>query len=284
VVAGGDEAKAVEKVLDVHKTVENSGAKIAEIAGLDIADKLAEHQGEYVAGHLESAELIKVTANAFLALKISFSNSIAKLCDETGANITEVMAAVGSDKRIGRAFLNAGRGYGGGCFPKDVSGLISSALEHGVDMPIMTSAVDVNESMHGYILNKAELKVGPLADKKIAVLGLAFKPGTSDARKSPAVAIANQLAKIGAKVTAYDPEANKEATPELRRGIEVKDSLEKAINDTDIIFVATEWPEFKKFTSWKQHAPKLTAIVDCMNCLDDYRITDEELTLIGVGR
>src|SRR5690606_30976186 len=119
-------------------------------------------------------ELIKVTANAFLALKISFANTIAKLADSTNADVNEVMDAVGADRRIGRAFLNAGRGYGGGCFPKDVSGLIDSATKHGIDMQILRAATEVNETMSGYIVNKAKDVLGDLKDKKCAVLGLAF--------------------------------------------------------------------------------------------------------------
>src|SRR5690606_35944429 len=128
-------------------------------------------EGQYIKTNLESAELIKVTANAFLALKISFANSIAKLANEANADVVDVMDAVGADKRIGRAFLNAGRGFGGGCFPKDVSGLIASAAEHGVDMPIMSAVVDVNDSMPGYIANKAQSELGSLEGMKAAVLG-----------------------------------------------------------------------------------------------------------------
>lgn len=282
VVAGGDDKNAVTIVLDLHRSIESHAATIASIAGLDITDKLENHQGLYTPSGLESAELIKVTANAFLALKILFANSIAKLSDEVGANVVDVMDAVGADKRIGRSFLNAGRGYGGGCFPKDVSGLVASALEHGVDMPIMTAATEVNFSMPGYIINKVENKTGSLECRKIAVLGLSFKAGTSDARKSPAVAIANQLDKIGAKVSAYDPEAEEEAKEDLRPGVLVRAGLEKAIEGAEIIFVATDWPEFKN-TDWLSNVGKETVIVDCMNCLEN-SAAEKDYTYIGVGR
>src|SRR5690606_13069039 len=196
IVAGGLHEDANQKVLDLHRSVEEHSQEIAEISGITYdADKLAAHTGEYISTGLESAELIKVTSNAFLALKISFANSIAKLSDQTGADVDEVMTVVGSDARIGRAFFNAGRGYGGGCFPKDVSGLISSGLSYGIDLEIMQAAQDLNASMPGYIIEKLKQAFGgDLTGKKVAVLGLAFKSGTSDVRKSPGVALANILA------------------------------------------------------------------------------------------
>src|SRR5690606_18543443 len=136
VVVGGDDKQAVEDVLDIYRQLEANRDKIADLAGVD---KDPRH-GQYIATGLNSAELIKVTSNAFLALKISFANSIAVLADKVDADIVEVMDAVGADERIGRKFLNAGRGYGGGCFPKDVSGLIASGLENGVDLEIMQAA------------------------------------------------------------------------------------------------------------------------------------------------
>jgi UDPglucose 6-dehydrogenase len=285
VVAGGDDVKSVEKVLDAHKTVEKSALKIAKIAGLDIADKLTGHKGEYVSSQLESAELIKVTANAFLALKISFANSIAKLADHTGADINEVMDAVGADKRIGRAFLNAGRGYGGGCFPKDVSGLISSATEHGVDLQIMTAAADLNETMPGYIANKAQSVLGSLEGKKVAVLGLAFKAGTSDARRSPGVKLANILHHGGAEVSVYDPEANGEAKEDLRKGIIFSASAKQAAGNTDAVFVATDWPEFLEIDLLKlvkNMRGKL--FVDCMNAFTPAEVMLAGFRYVGVGR
>src|SRR5680860_286918 len=182
IVVGGKNKTAVKHILDIYRQLEKHRNKIAKIANVQIG----ENKGQYITTGLNSAELIKVTANAFLALKISFANSIAKLSDQVDADIVEVMDAVGADERIGRAFLNAGRGYGGGCFPKDVSGLISSAEKNGVAMDIMTSAQDVNSSMPDYIVDKLKtLLNGDMDGKSVAVLGLAFKGGTSDTRKSP---------------------------------------------------------------------------------------------------
>lgn len=283
IVAGSSNKKIVERVMDLYKTIEKQRDTIAKRAGITIP---AVEAGQYITTNRNSAELIKVTANAFLALKISFANSIAKLADHTDADVVEVMDAVGADRRIGRAFLNAGRGYGGGCFPKDVSGLIASANEHGVELPIMTAASDVNDSMPGYIAEKAQQALGDsLKFKKIAVLGLAFKAGTSDVRRSPGVRIANVLAQNEAQVTAYDPQANDEAAEDLQRGIHLCNSIEEAIANVDAVFVATEWPEFADLNiSTVKAAMDGTVIVDAVNLLDKARVEKAGLTYIGVGR
>ena len=263
----------MKQVLGLHRKVEEYAHTIVDLSKISI-DKAAidAKSGKYIPTSLSSAELIKVTANAFLALKISFANSIAKLSDQVGADINEVMDGVGHDRRIGRAFLNAGRGYGGGCFPKDVSGLIASAVEHGVDMPIMTAATDVNESMPGYIVNKVKERVRSLHGKKVAILGLAFKAGTSDARKSPAVTIANYFASEGAVVTATDPQAIEEAREELHSSISINPNLQDTLQEQDIIVIATDWPEYQKIEFGT------ATVVDCMN---SYQMTSN---YIGVGK
>lgn len=281
IVVGGENKDSVEKIISLYKVIERNRDSIAKIAGI----KSDNVRGKYISTNLDSSELIKVTANAFLALKISFANSIAKLADHTGADIVEVMDAVGADRRIGRAFLNAGRGYGGGCFPKDVSGLISSANEHGVEMPIMVAATDVNEGMVGYIANKAKTALGSIKGKKVAVLGLAFKAGTSDARRSPAVKLANILAKEGAAVLAYDPKANYEAREELSPKVKVKQTMDATISGVDVVFIATDWPEFKNL-NLKVTKKKMSGslFVDTMNCLDKENVINNGLQYIGVGR
>lgn len=282
IVAGGDDHESVERILSLYKDIEAHAQAIAAIATTIPVEELKDHTGSYIHTTLESAELIKVTANAFLALKISFANSIAKLCDETGADVVGVMDGIGSDRRIGRAFLNAGRGYGGGCFPKDVSGLITSALEYGVDMPIMTAATEVNESMAGYTVRKAERAIGSFKDVKATVLGLAFKAGTSDARKSPAVKIANLLVKAGAEVTAFDPEATEEAKEDLAGSIQTAHSVDEAVNQAEVIFITTDWPDFKDATNVLKNT-NAKILVDCMNCIDTNSLT-EGITYLGIGR
>lgn len=265
IVVGGSDKEAVKQVLDLYRAVEQNQKQIAELAGL----QPKETKGEYIAANLDSAELIKVTSNAFLALKISFANSIARLADKTDADVVEVMYAAGADPRIGRAFLNAGRGYGGGCFPKDVKGLISSAESFGVDLQIMKAADELNTQMPEYIVSKTEGKIGDFKDRKVAVLGLSFKAGTSDARKSPGVKIANLLAEAGGKVSAYDPEANGEAKEDLTDSVKLVESIQEAIKDAEVIFVATDWPQFKEINLGElKSAMTGSTLVDCMNMYD----------------
>ena len=286
VVVGGDN-KNTKPVIDLYKDIENNSKKISELSGILIDTKeIEENRGLYIETTLQSAELTKVTANAFLATKISFANSIAKLADATGADINEVMDIVGADKRIGRAFLNAGRGYGGGCFPKDVTGLISSAHEYGVDISLMDSVSSVNASMPGYVANKlaAEYR-GDLYGKSVAILGLAFKSGTSDARRSPAVAIANTLARKGVHVNAYDPQAIEEASQDLVRSVEICDSVNQAANGVDAAIVATHWPEFDNIDFDKLLASMNgNVFVDAMNSFDRKKLSDTGFKYVGIGR
>ncbi len=281
IVVGGDSQEANQTVLDVYRSVEKNRELLTKSAGI----KSGYMDGTYIETNLNGAELVKITANAFLALKISFANNIAKLADQAGADINAIMDAVGADRRIGRAFLNAGRGYGGGCFPKDVSGLIASAEEHGVDMPIMTAASDINESMAGYIANKAQKALGTLKGKKVAVLGLAFKAGTSDARRSPGVKLANILDKNGAIVTTYDPKVNSEAKDNLRKNVAVKNSLTATVSGADAVFIATDWPEFVKYGLVKL-AKKMrgSLFIDAVNSYTIDDVKEAGLQYVGVGR
>lgn len=281
VVAGGNDEQAITRILDIYRDLETARDTIAKLAEVEPHPR----KGKYIATNLNSAELIKVTANAFLALKISFANSIAQLADKVDADVVEVMDAVGADERIGRAFLNAGRGYGGGCFPKDVSGLISSGLENGVDLEIMQAAQMVNKAMPGYIVEKLKDALGSLDGKKVAVLGLAFKAGTSDVRKSPGVAIANVLAQQGTNVAAFDPQANDEAEEDLLRSVSIADSWESAAKDADAVIFATEWKEFREIEPGTlRDTITGSHVVDAVNILDKHTVADSGLTYIGVGR
>jgi UDPglucose 6-dehydrogenase len=283
IVCGSTDAEAADAVLNIYRQIEQKRNKVADTAKVSPPEKTA--PGKYILTSRNSAELIKVTANAFLALKISFANSIAKLADHAGADINDIMDGVGADERIGRAFLNAGRGYGGGCFPKDVSGLISSASDYSVDMHIMTAVSDLNESMPGYIATKVKGILGGLDKKRVAVLGLAFKAGTSDARRSPAVTLANLMAKDGASVSAFDPHATEEASHDLRKEIRICASVTEAIHKADAIFVATDWPQFLKLDLAKvKHLMRGNTFVDCMNRYDISRVEKAGLQYIGIGR
>lgn len=290
IIAGSDQPEAGQAVLGLYKRIETYRDDIARLAGLTEPGspglhKPATTEPQYTETQLSSAELIKVSANAFLALKISFANSIAKLADKSEADINEVMDGVGADSRIGRAFLNAGRGYGGGCFPKDVSSLIRSAEDYGIEMDVMHAAADVNASMPHYIINKAEVTLGKtFASETIAVLGLAFKAGTSDARRSPGVIIANTLAEQGAHVQVFDPQAMDEADSELHPEVLRCTDVSAAVASASCVFIATDWPEFRRLDPAVIPAFKATRlIVDCMNCLD-VSTYPSGMQYVGVGR
>lgn len=284
IVVGGEDGGALERVQTVYKTIEAHREAIAKLSGLQ--PPANRQPGRYITTKLESAELIKVTANAFLTVKISFANSIARLSDAVGADITEVMDAVGADRRIGRAFLNAGRGYGGGCFPKDVSGLIAAGLEHGVELEMMRASQAVNEAMPGYVIEKLQQTLdNRLEGRLVAVLGLAFKSGTSDARRSPGVKLANMLAAAGAEVRAFDPKAHEEAAPLLDSGVRFAAGISEALQDADAVIIATDWPEFIAQES-SEYAERLrgTVFVDAMNCFDADAVKAAGLYYIGIGR
>lgn len=279
VVAGGNDQAAVAAIIDLYKDVEKSRDAIAALA--DVPSK--PRAGHYITTSLNSAELIKVTSNAFLALKISFANSIARLADKADADVIEVMDAVGADERIGRAFLNAGRGYGGGCFPKDVSGLIASGLEYGVDLDIMQAAQSVNDAMPGYAVDKLQDALGgSLQGKKVAVLGLAFKAGTSDVRRSPGVAIVDKLQRAGATVVAYDPEADYEDIKEPV--VDIVDSIESATKDANAVVLATEWEEILNYPAEKlAENMSGTILLDAINRYDASSASRAGLRYLGVG-
>jgi len=284
IVVGGEDQAGLESVKAAYRLVEESRLAIAKLAGITAPAVMP--AGDYITVNLESAELVKVVSNAFLALKISFANSIAFLADKSGADVMQVLDTVGRDRRIGQAFLNAGRGYGGGCFPKDVSGLIAAGLEQGVDLGIMRQAQSVNESMPGYIIEKLQDALGgSLKQRRITVLGLSFKAGTSDVRRSPAIAIANTLAERGAEVATFDPQSNKESSPLLDEPVTIASTIESALSGADAVIVATGWPEFISYGA-KNYAAKLsgTIFVDAMNCFDIQDITAAGLQYLGVGR
>ncbi len=280
VVVGGDDKSAVNTIIDIYIQLEKFRDHIAHIASVPVGPR----GDQYIPTGLNSAELIKVTANAFLALKISFANSIAILADKADADVVEVMDAVGADNRIGRAFLNPGRGYGGGCFPKDVSGLISSGLEYGVDLEIMQAAQTQNQSMPGYIVDKLQDAVdGQLSGKKVAVLGLAFKAGTSDVRKSPGITIANMLTNEGSAVTAYDPQANEEAKKMLVPNVKIHASIAEALAGVDIVVITTDWQELLDHPI-ANYATSATVFVDAINRFSPDEVKQAGLMYIGVGR
>jgi len=195
---------------------------------------------------LESAEITKYAANAFLATKISFINEISQLCEKTGADVHAVARGMGLDGRIGKKFLHAGPGYGGSCFPKDTQAMIRMAQEHGTSSRIVEAVVEVNASQKARMVAKIkEALGGSVADKTIAVLGLTFKPETDDMRDAPALAILPPLMDRGAIVRAHDPQGMEEAKGELPPDVIYADRIEDAIAGADAIVLLTEWNEYR---------------------------------------
>lgn len=195
---------------------------------------------------LESAELIKYASNAFLATKISFINEISQLCERTGGDVNAVAKGMGMDKRIGNRFLHAGPGYGGSCFPKDTLALIRMAQEHGVSSRIVEAVTEVNASQKARMVTKIrEALGGSEADKRIAVLGLTFKPETDDMRDAPSLAILPALLDRGASIVAHDPAGIEEAKALLPEGIQYMNNIDDTVRDADAVVLMTEWNQYR---------------------------------------
>jgi UDPglucose 6-dehydrogenase len=220
-----------------------------------------------------SAEMIKYAANAFLATKISYINEIANLCEAVGADVTDVARGMGKDKRIGEAFLNAGIGYGGSCFPKDVKALLHTAGLNGVNFPLLKETIAINEYQRELLVKKVLKRFGGLKGKKIAILGLAFKPETDDMREAPSIPISRALTKYGAEVIAYDPVATENARRIIGDIIKYAGSIEEAIFEADAVLIVTEWKEIKNIDiaaiAGKMKEP---IIFDGRNCLPENKI------------
>ncbi len=236
--------------------------------------------------NLESAELIKYAANAFLATKISFINEISMLCEQVGADVHSVAKGMGLDGRIGRKFLHAGPGYGGSCFPKDTLALIRIAQEHGVSSRIVESVVEVNAAQKARMVSKIRKALGGSeAGKTIGVLGLAFKPETDDMRDAPALAILPGLLDKGAKVKAHDPQAVTEAKPLLPDSMQYCDSIEAVFQDADAIVLMTEWNEYRGLNLAELKSKmKGTAFIDLRNVYEHEMMKNIGFDYFCVGR
>jgi len=237
-----------------------------------------------VVTNVVSAEMIKYASNAFLATKISFINEIANLCEAVGADVHEVARGMGLDNRIGRKFLHPGPGFGGSCFPKDTRAVLSMAEQAGVPARVVRAVVDANIAQIERMVAKIETSVGGLKSRKLAVLGLAFKPNTSDTRESPAMAIIEALLERGASVRAYDPEAMDEARQVLPQIEYAKDPYDAA-EGCDGLIIATEWNQFRNF-DWERMKQALRGpvVVDLRNVYDPGPMRALGLKYTGVGR
>ena len=268
VVVGADDRGAAEKVAALYSSIET------EIIITDAA----------------SAETIKYAANGFLAMKISFVNSVAAMCEAVGADVVDVVEGIGSDRRIGREFLQPGPGWGGSCFPKDSHSLVHLAETHGYGFSMMRGVIAVNDEQRERMVRKVQRAAGTndLNGMTISVLGLTFKAGTDDLRDSPSLAIIGRLRELGATVRAYDPTTTGRLSriqDSFLEGINVQQSVDEAMREGDVLVILTEWPEFRSL-DFEQVKELLSgsAIVDTRNLLDPQSVRAAGLSYDGVGR
>jgi UDPglucose 6-dehydrogenase len=240
--------------------------------------------GEILHTDVSSAEMIKLASNAFLATKISFINEIANVCEEVGADVGEVARGMGLDQRIGSSFLRAGIGYGGSCFPKDVSALKMLAGNSGYHFQLLTAVIEVNELQKRRVVGKLEKHLGSLIGKRVALLGLAFKPDTDDMREASSLVLAARLQGEGAEVVAYDPVAIERAG-ELLDTIEMAGSAEQALAGADAAVLVTEWRQFAEL-DWAAMAAQMARplVVDGRNFLDSAKLIEAGFEYEGIGK
>src|SRR6476620_5031637 len=277
------EGTAVDDFLHPDRVVIGADAG-AEWAADEIAAIYRPLGGEIVRTDVASAEMIKLAANAFLATKISFINEIANVCEEVGADVAEVACGMGLDERIGPSFLRAGIGYGGSCLPRDVSALKMLAGNSGYHFQLLNALIEVNELQKRRVVGKLEKHLGSLVGKRIALLGLAFKPDTDDMREASSLVLASRLQGEGAEVVAYDPVASERAA-ELLGSVEMAGSAMAALGGADAAVLVTEWKEFAEL-DWAAVAERMARplIVDGRNFLDAAAMRAAGFEYEGIGR
>jgi UDPglucose 6-dehydrogenase len=253
-------------------------------AGDAVAELYAPLQAPLVRTDVPSAEMIKLAANAFLATKISFINEIANVCELTGADVLEVARGMGLDRRIGPHFLRPGIGYGGSCFPKDVSALKQLAGNTGYHFQLLTAVIEVNELQKRRVIAKLHKHLGTLVGKTVALLGLAFKAETDDMREASSLVLAARLQGEGAFVRGYDPVAEEQART-LMPGVEMTSSALEAVTGSDAIVLVTEWPEFAAL-DWNRVAAATSGrvIIDGRNFIDGEAAQAAGFVYEGIGR
>jgi len=271
VVVGDDADWAGDAVVDLYRPLldpEHGGAQSGALVRTDIA----------------SAEMVKLASNAFLATKISFINEIANVCEETGADVIEVARGMGLDDRIGRKFLQAGIGFGGSCFPKDVNALKQLAGNSGYHFQLLNAVIEVNELQKRRVISKLQKHLGSLVGRTITLLGLAFKPNTDDMREASSLVLSARLQADGALVRVYDPIAEHQAR-HLIQGVHFATDAMDAIDGADAVVLVTEWDEFTAL-DWAQVAERMAGrvVLDGRNALDRDAVAAAGLTYEGIGR
>jgi UDPglucose 6-dehydrogenase len=275
------EGSAVSDFLEPDRVVVGDDG---DWAGDAVVDLYAPLDAPLVRTDIASAEMIKLAANAFLATKISFINEIANVCEVTGANVTEVARGIGLDDRIGPKFLQAGVGFGGSCFPKDVSALKQLAGNSGYHFQLLNAVIEVNELQKRRVIGKLEKHLGTLVGKHVGLLGLAFKPNTDDMREATSLVLSARLSAAGARVSAYDPIAEQEAK-RLMPGVQFADDAIGAVRDADAVVLVTEWDEFKQIDlAAVAEAMAGDVLIDGRNALDPEAVRAAGLVYEGIGR
>lgn len=278
------EGSAVYDCLNPNRIVIGNESKRAGEIVMDLYKNL---KTEFVLTNVKTAELIKYASNAMLATEISFINSIANICEKVGADVDEVAHGMMLDERIGKkAFLHAGVGYGGSCFPKDVKGLIQISQENNVRFSILEAVENTNDAQKQSLLSKIQKLLGEdLANKKITVWGLAFKPHTDDVREAPSLTVIKQLLDRGVEVKVFDPIAKEQAKKILDGKVIYEDDLMKSVSGADCLVIVTEWPEFKEVDLQKiKSLMKKPNIVDGRNIFEVKEMKKLGFEYISVGR
>ena len=276
------EGSAIQDFLHPDRVVIGVKSKRAEEIMTELYKPL---KAALVITDINSAELIKHASNSFLALKISFINAIANICDKTGADVSKVAKGLGLDRRIGEKFLDAGIGFGGSCFPKDLSAFIRIADKLGYDFSILKAAQALNAQQRCVAVKKIEESLWTLKGKTVGVLGLAFKPNTDDLREAPALDIISMLLKESAKVRVYDPVAMPKAKKILPKGVGFCADAYDAARGSDCLLIVTEWNEFKELDLRKvKKLMKQPVIVDGRNIFEPEEVKALGFRYAGIGR
>jgi UDPglucose 6-dehydrogenase len=280
IVVGGDET-SVNILRELYSPIiEQSFVAPREIPRPDLLNKVP-----FIVVDRSSAELGKYAANAFLAMKISFINEMSTVCDKVGADVNNVAKIIGADPRIGPQFLQAGIGYGGSCFPKDTRALHHIAKTNGYSFKLMSAVIEVNNKQKYVIIEKLRDSLGPLKGRKIAVLGLTFKPETDDLRDAPSIPIVKTLIDEGAEVSVHDPIALESALPLMPIETNYSNSIEEVVACADAVAVLTEWDQYKRL-NWIAVGALMRnkILVDGRNALDGNNLRDIGFEYYGIGR
>jgi len=278
------EGSAIEDFMRPDRVTIGAESEQAVAIMKDIYSALYLIETPFVITSLETAEMIKYAANAFLATKVTFINEIANLCERVGADVHHVARAMGLDGRIGKKFLHPGPGYGGSCFPKDTRALSRMAHERGYVFKVLDSVIEVNEEQKERMVNKIREKVGDLRGKTIGVLGLSFKPNTDDIRESSSIVIIQRLLSVGAKVKAFDPAAMEEAKAVLP-GLECGEDAYDVAQGADALVLVTEWNQFRRLDLPRiRGLLKRPIFIDLRNVYDPDQMRRLGFDYCGVGR